>query len=136
MTSTADILLAPFPGKTISVPYLGYEPVNLLIERAKHLLSPKYLIERETIYFNGIGIRDRKATIDECKVYGDVVTMDFVGCPVPPKRRQSPGKNPINILVRTLIGQQYELFMHESSTLDDLKWKIKMELESTMMISG
>lgn len=67
MTSTADILLAPFPGKTISVPYLGYEPVNLLIERAKHLLSPKYLIERETIYFNGIGIRDGKATIDECR---------------------------------------------------------------------
>lgn len=124
MASTVDILLAPFPGETLSVPYLGYEPVNLLIQRARNLLNAKYVIERETIYFNGIGIRDEKATIDECRVYGDVISMNFHHYPVPPKRRQRPGKNPINILVKTLTGQEYQLSMHESSTIEDLNWKI------------
>ncbi|KAJ8653212.1 hypothetical protein O0I10_011160 [Lichtheimia ornata] len=128
MASTANILLAPFPGETLSVPYLGYEPVNLLIQRAKNLLNAKYLIGGETIYFNGIGIRNEKATIDDCKVYGNVISMNFKYMSAPPKRRQRPGKNSINILVKTLMGQQYQLSMHESSTVEDLKWRIKKDL--------
>lgn len=48
--SRAEILLVPFPGETLSIPYLGYEPVSILIERVKNPLGDKYLIENEGAY--------------------------------------------------------------------------------------
>lgn len=130
MASTAEILLAPFPGETLSVPYLGYEPVSMLIDRATDLLSSKYLIEGVAIHFNGVGIHDTKKTIDECKVYGNLITMNFMHDPVPPVGRPSPvpGEEKFHFLIINGAGKVYKLAASESNTGNDIKWKLYQRL--------
>ncbi|CDS12466.1 hypothetical protein LRAMOSA04660 [Lichtheimia ramosa] len=124
-----EILLAPFPGETLSVPYLGYEPVSLLIERFKNLLGDKYTIQSEAVYFNGIGIRDTNRTIDDCKVYGDVISINFHHDPVPPVDREMllPGEKSFIIVINT-GGTQYQMAVSSANTGEDIKWKIHQKL--------
>ncbi|CDS12468.1 hypothetical protein LRAMOSA04662 [Lichtheimia ramosa] len=126
MASTAEILLAPFPGETLSVPYIGYEPVSLLIERVKNLLGDKYYIEYEALYFNGIGIRDTSRTIDDCKVYGNVISIRFHHHPAPPVGRPTPipGEKPFKILIDHEGVRVYRMNVSESNTGEDISWKI------------
>lgn len=130
MASTAEILLAPFPGETLSVPYLGYEPVSMLIDRATNLLSSKYLIEGVAIHFNGVGIQDTKKTIDECKVYGNLITMNFMHNPLPPVGRPSPypGEEKFHFFIRNMAGTVYKVAASESNTVNDIKWKLYQRL--------
>ncbi|KAJ8653213.1 hypothetical protein O0I10_011161 [Lichtheimia ornata] len=126
MASAAEILLAPFPGETLSVPYFGYEPVSMLMDRAKNLLRSKYFIHSTAIHFNGVGIVDTKKTIDECKVYGNLITLNFMHEPAPPVGRPSPipGEQKFYILISSGSGRLYKVAVSKSNTGEDIKWKM------------